>query len=63
MEREVKRTWVAPELVTVARSRPQEAILAICKAAGLGGGAQEYQQGCYEGLEVGCSGCLNLADS
>lgn len=37
-----KREWVAPELLVLARSHPEEAVLAGCKGAMDGAGGRTY---------------------
>jgi hypothetical protein len=41
-----RRRWTMPELVVLARSGPEESVLASCKATALGGGPDVNDQGC-----------------
>ena len=51
-----KKEWVEPELIVLVRSKPEEAVLAVCKADASGSSTQSADGGCWEyGF---CSGCL-----
>ena len=44
-EMEKRPIWHRPELIAVARSRPEEAVLASCKSSAKGGGNPCYGPG------------------
>jgi hypothetical protein len=48
--------WSKPELVAVARNRPEEAVLAVCKAYSPKMGPDSMEMGCYtEHCSATCS--------
>jgi hypothetical protein len=56
------KTWLRPQLIVLVRNRPQEAILTICKAAGLQNDQGTTAQGC--GFDDGqCTDCMSVGQS
>jgi tetrahydromethanopterin S-methyltransferase subunit A len=43
-----KKEWVAPELAVLARSHPEETVLAACKYAAISGSVHAENYGCAE---------------
>jgi len=43
---ESKKEWVAPELIVLVRSKPEEAVLGACKDGGVGGGPGNANNWC-----------------
>jgi hypothetical protein len=62
MERkEKKKEWVAPELLVLVRSHPEEVVLAACKDTSGGGAPATGHLGC---IYSGCvSDCYALGSS
>ena len=56
------KTWQKPLLIVLVRNRPQEAILTICKAAGLQNDQATTALGC--GFDDGsCTDCMTVGQS
>ena len=56
----MKKEWQKPELIVLVRSKPEEAVLAACKAWGGPWGAdpQDVQEGCSTSACVWCTAKL-----
>ena len=55
-----KKQWVQPELIVLARRKPEEGILNACKSFMLPDGPEEMVMGCDMGP---CEWCSENADS
>ncbi|MDD5154938.1 MAG: hypothetical protein PHF11_00430 [Candidatus Omnitrophica bacterium] len=58
--------WGKPKLIVLIRSRSEEAVLASCKGAPEGAGAQnEHNQNCLKGAYIAActSNCYNIVSS
>jgi hypothetical protein len=55
-----KKEWVAPELLVLVRSHPEEAVLSACKNVSTLSGPTDSFLLC---LQSGCSNCSALATS
>ena len=55
-----KKEWVAPELLVLARSHPEEAVLTACKNATTLSGSTDSFLLC---IQSGCANCSVLATS
>ena len=53
----MKKAWQKPRLIILARSRPQEAILQICKGYQVGTIPMSGYNGCGAGVEPVCVTC------
>lgn len=53
----MKKVWKKPELVIIARNKPEEAVLTGCKAAGNVSGPDGENTSCSEVGPGGCSMC------
>ncbi len=53
----MKKTWQKPRLIVLVRSRPQEAILDICKGYQVGAVPMSGYDGCGTGSEPICMTC------
>jgi len=51
---EGKRAWQRPELIVLLRTRPEEAVLAGCKYAGVAGPARPSVQACLHPAQAEC---------
>jgi hypothetical protein len=50
-----KKTWQKPKLTVLVRSRPEEAVLTVCKTDH-GGGSGRISQGCHEKIsDIRCN--------
>lgn len=59
----VRKAWVKPELIVLARSRPEEAVLRLCKGY-LSDGPKDFQSRCYTKIsEMTCEMCAIVAFS
>jgi hypothetical protein len=59
--RGTKKEWVAPELLVMVRSHPQEAVLSVCKSNGASTGAGNVFSHC---AVTDCfTACNGIADS
>ena len=47
MDEPTRRAWSEPELIVIARSKPEEAVLTTCKAAVGGTEAKSDNVGCW----------------
>ena len=52
---EGKKVWERPELVVLARSRPEEAVLVGCKFAGIAGYGRPAVQACAHPAQGPCA--------
>lgn len=52
-----KKEWGEPELIVLVRSKPEEAVLSICKYPAKPGGWNNYNAGCYVEQDLACSRC------
>jgi len=59
----MKRTWETPKLIALVRSKPQEAVLDVCKFLYVGSEPMEWFPGCAHGAEDTCSQCLAQVES
>lgn len=60
------KKWYRPELIVLARSKPEEAVLTHCKRIGFAGSTtpDEGQTGCDAGLGDGnCGNCQSRSGS
>jgi hypothetical protein len=57
-ERQNKKEWERPELIVLARSKPEEAVLTACKFTG--SGPSSFENWCKL---VSCLGCVVVASS
>ena len=60
---ESKKTWVTPELLVLARSNPEEAVLMACKVYGGPGSTPDNLDDFCQNAVGGCSNCLANAAS
>jgi hypothetical protein len=59
-----KKNWFRPELIVLARSKPEEAVLTHCKRiAPSSGGPSDAQTGCDNGVITNCGNCQSRAGS
>jgi hypothetical protein len=59
MDEEIKtqrKQWQKPELVVLTRSKPEEAVLTVCKAGSILGPRTSFTSWC---VESGCPNCLD----
>ena len=56
-------TWQQPKLLILTRGRPEERILAVCKAGGSGTDPTGDHQNCVAFVEVECLICYDAATS
>jgi hypothetical protein len=55
-----KKAWKTPELIILARNRPEEAVLAICKDVGVTASIPtNNSQGCGDNTPGNCGTCQN----
>ncbi len=59
---ESKKAWVTPELIVLVRSKPEEAVLAVCKGT-WGNSLAGYQGGNNGCMSSGCIICVDLSAS
>jgi len=58
------KTWHKPQLIVLVRSRPEEAILTVCKDIFAGNAALNTWPGCAFSLGPGvCQGCNEPSSS
>jgi hypothetical protein len=63
-EQTEKPTWSAPELIVLARSKPGEAVLAVCKLGPPSAGPNSVNNSCHwELLGGGCGECSSMGAS
>jgi hypothetical protein len=59
-----KRDWTAPELTVLVRSKPEEAVLGVCKVGLISSGSQNWNNACFlEMLNHGCGECSSIGGS
>lgn len=51
----MKKVWKKPELIIVARSRPEERILGGCKSGSINGTPTLNETGCLEDFMATCN--------
>jgi hypothetical protein len=52
--------WETPKLTCLCRTRPEEAVLQVCKGSTATGGASDTFQGCYEYMGEYCECCVEM---
>ena len=61
MDVQTQRRWSKPELVVIARSQPEEAVLTACKGDGAITNAGGKNGDCFS--QTGHAPCVNIASS
>lgn len=51
------KQWHTPQLIVLTRSKPEEAVLEVCKFLYVGDAPMEWFPGCAHGAEVSCTPC------
>jgi hypothetical protein len=59
----MKKTWEAPKLIVLVRSRPEESLTSGCKGTAFPGGPNANATLCYSGGPTACTPCIAYADS
>ena len=59
----MKKTWQAPQLIILARSNPEEAVLDTCKTVNLQTSPGNWDDGCNFSTNAVCTPCFNDGDS
>ena len=52
---ESKKEWSEPELIVLVRSKPEEAVLGVCKYWLISGSIQDVASGCSQNCVGPCS--------
>jgi len=58
----MKKTWQAPQLIILTRSRPEEAVLTSCKDVIIAGGSPTTAQWACDGAGI-CLQCNTIVQS
>jgi hypothetical protein len=59
----MKKRWITPQLVSLVRGTPEEAVLQNCKDGSNGTGPSVSANACGITTEFACLGCQNVAAS
>jgi hypothetical protein len=57
------KQWQTPELTTLVRSNPEEAVLTGCKVYMSTSGPSSTQGDCYSGNQSNCGACSDRSSS
>jgi hypothetical protein len=58
-----KKTWIKPELISLTRCRPEEAVLDVCKYGQISPDPSTNCTGCVQGTVGDCTRCEQYSSS